>query len=91
MEDDEIVAVIKFPNLTINVDSFKNFGIVLPTTIFWIKKRIEDNKILYTSRDENADENFGNTTIKKVAKKIYNWLRSDECVRSVGKYEIELR
>jgi len=89
MEDD-IVAIVKFPNMTVSSCKLEEYGGDIPRTIFEIRD-CNDGKepSLFSCYYPEADEHFDNFSLEAIAKDISYFLSIDEAVAEVGKFEIE--
>jgi len=89
MEDD-IVALVKFPNLSICSATLDEYGGETPRTVFEIRDCNDgDEPKLFTCYYSEADESFDGSSIEEVAKAISDFLADDQVVMKTGKYEIE--
>jgi len=85
---DVIGVKVHFSNLLVNASEIRESGreLHLPISDFKIWKNDDGS---FYCRYEEADENFDGKSVKEVIKKLRSFLRSDPCVRSVGKEVVE--
>ena len=89
MEDD-IVAIVKFPHLSIHSATLDEYGGETPRTVFEIRDCSDGKEPnLFSCYYPEADEHFDNFSIEAIAKDILDFLDSDEVVMKTGKFEIE--
>ena len=86
-----IIAKVSFPNLTVIADELEEFGGESPDTEFEIKFNDDPkDEEPYSIHYQSADETVTGKSIKKVAKKIKDFLEGDSAVNKTGSYVIKI-